>query len=271
MLRRLYRCAVRLHPSSFRRRFGEEMLYIFDQQTGELATLAVTLDCVLSLLRQWTLRPRHSTGLPAAPAGTPTSGHIPSFETLDSFQPRKSAIVHGTLLTLILFYMTVFGIRYSWIHVLNIHIPEVGANPTEPLSGDFKKSTTHVQVDVIPTESEAAQRKTLASTGPRTAAAPLPPRPVTIWLDQYVGKYISINPPAQIWIRIERDPFTGDHLSLSLADSGAPSVALSPVSAARFVLVGAENSYVDFTADVQGRICCLSFIANGGIITAQRQ
>jgi hypothetical protein len=31
MLRRLYRCAVRMHPSSFRRRFGEEMLYIFDQ------------------------------------------------------------------------------------------------------------------------------------------------------------------------------------------------------------------------------------------------
>ncbi len=64
MLRRLYRCAVRLHPSSFRRSFGDEMLYIFDQQKGTLAAVGVTLDCVFSLLRQWTLRPRPASSYP---------------------------------------------------------------------------------------------------------------------------------------------------------------------------------------------------------------
>jgi hypothetical protein len=271
MLRRLHRCAVRLHPSSFRRRFGDEMLYIFDQQKGTLAALGVMLDCVLSLLRQWTLRPHIGTELPAAPLRSPTADHIPSFETLDTFQPRASAIINGTLLSLILFYMTVFAIRYSWIHVLNLRIPEIAVNRTQPLSRDSKKSSEHLQVDVLPTESDDPQSKTIASSSPRTPAAPVRTRGVTIWLDPYVGKYISNYPPAKISIQIEGDPLRGDHLSLSLATAGHPSLALSPVSPARFVIVGAENSYVDFTADAQGRICCLSFVANGNVIAAQRQ
>jgi hypothetical protein len=270
MLRRLYRCAVRLHPSSFRRRFGDEMLYVFDQQKGTLAALGVILDCIFSLLRQRTLRPHVGADLPVAPLGTPTSDHIPSFEVFDTFQPRTSAIIYGALLTLILFYMTVFGIRYSWIHVLNIHIPEIGANPTEPLSEDSKKSSQHVQVHVIPTESAGPQSKAIASSSARTPVAPVP-HGVTIWLDQYVGIYMSKHPPAKIWIQIERDPFRGDHLSLSLVATGHPSVDLSPVSRAKFVLVGAENSYVEFTADVQGGICCLSLVERGNVITTTRQ
>jgi hypothetical protein len=91
-----------------------------------------------------------------------------------------------------------------------------------------------------------------------------------ISLDLYVGEYVSNHPPAKISIQIEGDPIR-DHLSLSLAAGGHPSLALSPVSPARFVIDGAENSYVDFTADAQGRICCLSFVVNGNAITAQRQ
>ncbi len=84
-------------------------------------------------------------------------------------------------------------------------------------------------------------------------------------------KYISNDPPEKIWIQIERDPFKGDHLSLSLAASGRPSLALSPVSPTRFVMAGGENSYIDFSADVQGRIYCLSLVEGGDVITAQRQ
>lgn len=266
MLRRLYRCAVRMHPSSFRRRFGEEMLYIFDQQKGTLPALGVTLDCVFSLLRQWTLRPHISIELPAAPLLSPAADHVPSFETLDPFRPRASAVVNGAVLSLILFCMTVFAIRYSSIHVLNLRIPRVAVNPSRQVVPQ-----THLQVDIIPTEPEGIQSKTIASSSPRTPAAPVRTRGVTIWLDPYVGKYISNHPPAKISIQIEGDPIRGDHLSLSLAAEGHPSVALSPLSPARFVIVGAENSYVDFTADAQGRICCLSFIANVTAVTAQRQ
>jgi hypothetical protein len=270
MLRRIYRCAVRLHPSSFRRRFGDEMLYIFDQQRGTLAALGVMLDCVLSLLRQWTRRPQTGAELPAAPLRSLTADHIPSFETLDPFQPRTSAIINGALLSLILFYMTVFAIPYSWIHVLNPRIPEIAANPTLPLSRDAEKSSKPLQLDVIPTESDNPQSKTIASSSPGTPAAPVRARGVRIWLDPYVGKYISSSPPAKVSIQIEGDPLRGDHLSLSLAAAGHPSLALSPVSPARFVIVGAENSYVDFTADAEGRICCLSLVVNGNVMTAQR-
>jgi len=271
MLRRLYRCAVRLHPSSFRCRFGDEMLYIFDQQKGRLAALGLTLDCFLSLLRQWKLRPHSVAELSSTPLGSPTSDHIPSFETFNTFQPRTSAMIHGALLTLILFYMTAFGIRYSWIHVLDIHIPEVGAAPTEPLSADSNKSSARVQVDVLPTEADGAQSKTIASSRAGSPAAPVRSHGATIWLDPYVGKYVSAHPPATIWIQIERDPFQGDHLSLSLAASGHPSVTLSPVSPTRFALAGGDDSYVDFAADVRGKIYGLSLIEGGNVITAQRE
>jgi hypothetical protein len=266
MLRRLYRCVVRSHPSGFRRRFGEEMLYIFDQQKGTLSALGVILDCVFSLLRQWTLRPHVGIELPAAPLLSPAADQIPSFETLDPFRPRASAIINGTVLSLILFCMSVFAIRYSWIHVLNLRIPSVAVNPSQQVGPQ-----TRLQFDVIPTEPEGIQSKTIASSSPRTTAAPIRTRGVTIWLDPYVGKYISNYPPARISIQIEGDPLRGDHLSLSLAAAERPSLALSPVSPARFVIDGAENSYVDFTTDAQGRICCLSFVVNGNAIIAQRQ
>ena len=88
MLRHLYRCAVRLHPSSFRLRFGDEMLYIFDQQKGTLAGVGMLFDCVVSLLRQWALRPNTGIEASVVTLPSPTGDHIPSFETINPFRPR---------------------------------------------------------------------------------------------------------------------------------------------------------------------------------------
>lgn len=263
MLRRLYRCVVRLHPSSFRQRFGNEMLYIFDQKRGTLAVLGATLDCIFSLLRQWTLRPHVSVEPSSFPLERRASDHIPSFGTLEPSQPSASAIIHGTLLSLILFYGTVVAIRYSWIHVLNLHIPEISANPTQPLSWDSKNSSKHLTVDVIPTEAENHQNDTLAASSSRTPVTPVPPRRVTIWLDLYVGKYVSNYPPTKIAIQIE-----GDHLSLA---AGRQRFILVPASRTRFMMAGVENSYVDFAADAEGGIRSLSWAVNGNVIIAQRQ
>jgi len=163
------------------------------------------------------------------------------------------------VLSLILFYwqfntMSVFAIRHSWTHVSNLHILEIPAS-----------------VDVIPTEADNPQSKTIASSSPRTPAAVLPPRGVMNLLHPYVGKYVSTYPSAEVSIQIERDPLSGDYLSLSLAAGGQPSLPLSRVSPARFLIDGAEKNYVDFTADAQGRIYCLSLVLNGNVITAQRQ
>ncbi len=236
MLRHLYRCAVRLHPSSFRRRFGDEMLYIFDQQKGTLAAVGVTLDCVFSLLRQWTLRPQTGIELSVAPLPGPTADHIPSFETLDPFRPRASAMIKGAVISLVLFCMTVIAIRYSWSHVLNLHIREIGTDYQE-----VRPQDQQVRPQARPSRSGA-----------------------WLQLDAYVGEYISSHPQAKISIRIE-----GDHLALAYA--GHPSLVLSPVSPKRFIVDGVANNYADFTPVDQGRICCLTVVINGNVINAQRE
>lgn len=259
MLRRLYRCAVRLHPSSFRQPFGDEMLYIFDQQRGTLDRFGVTLDCVFSLLRQWTLRPHTSTELAVFPLPTPAPDPIPSFGSFDTVLPRTSAIIHGALLSLIVFYMTVIAIPYSWIHVLHLRYPFV----SEPAKVDVIRPE-----EVTATEADDHQGKAIASSS--ASVNPVQPQAVTISLDAYVGKYISKYPPKKIAIQIEGD-YSRPHLSMSLAAAGHPRLALSPVSPTRFVIVGAENSHVDFTPDAQGKIRSLTLAVNGEVITAQRQ
>jgi hypothetical protein len=125
MLRHLYRCALRLHPRGFRRRFGDEMLSIFDHQQGRLAAFRLLLDGLVSLTRQWTVRQEFWGELPPNQALQPTPIGVPSFSTIDPFRPRSAAVVPGALLSIALFCATCFAIRYSWIHVLHVHIPEV--------------------------------------------------------------------------------------------------------------------------------------------------
>ncbi len=56
MWKALYRAFVTLHPPAFRRRFGAELLWIFEEQAGTKVALALFSDIVRSLLRQWMLR-----------------------------------------------------------------------------------------------------------------------------------------------------------------------------------------------------------------------
>jgi hypothetical protein len=56
MIRRLYRCLVWLHPATFRLRFEEEMLWIFDEGADAWGTESLVLDASVSLVRQWLLR-----------------------------------------------------------------------------------------------------------------------------------------------------------------------------------------------------------------------
>ena len=124
MLRHFYRCALRLHPPEFRRRFSAEMLLIYDHSTGRFSSLRLILDAFVSLARQWILRPEF--WLRTSPASAPRAfDGIPSFSSLDPFRPHTSAMIHGTVVSIALFCVTCFAIRYSWIHVLQIHIPEV--------------------------------------------------------------------------------------------------------------------------------------------------
>lgn len=56
MVRRLYRCLIRLHPAAFRLRFEEEILWIFDEAADGWGAASLLRDASFSLLRQWLLR-----------------------------------------------------------------------------------------------------------------------------------------------------------------------------------------------------------------------
>ncbi len=70
MLRALYRGLLYLHPPAFRKRFAEEMLWIFDEAAATHKILGLFADGLVSLLRQWIVRPEswHAPLAAIAPA-----------------------------------------------------------------------------------------------------------------------------------------------------------------------------------------------------------
>ncbi|HLV89117.1 MAG TPA: S41 family peptidase [Candidatus Sulfotelmatobacter sp.] len=135
MLRQLFIFALRLHPPAFRARFEDEMLSIYDHTVGARNRFALLVDIVFSVSRQWALRSEFWLESPSLsqPAG---SEGIPSFYTLDRFHPKAAALVHGLLLSSVLFALTCFAIKYSWIHLLHVRIPEVQFSAFQPVATD---------------------------------------------------------------------------------------------------------------------------------------
>jgi hypothetical protein len=57
MARLLYVWLVGLHPRHFRDRFDEEMIGIYEEHMGKRRRAALLIDVLVSLFRQWVLRP----------------------------------------------------------------------------------------------------------------------------------------------------------------------------------------------------------------------
>ena len=57
MTRLLYQCMIWLHPPAFRRRFGDEMLWIYEEAAKEMASTVFLADGLASLGRQWAVNP----------------------------------------------------------------------------------------------------------------------------------------------------------------------------------------------------------------------
>jgi len=203
MLRPLYRCVLRLHPPAFRERFADEMLSIFDHclgrpglgglGLGRPTALSLFADGLLSLARQWTLRPEFLHDVAPAPAHQPAMDGIPLFLSLNPFRPRAAAVIHGLLLSVAVFSLTCFAIKYSWIQVLHVRIPEVQFErpqwipPTARQSDPQRGSPASVAQGraPIPARPESPAAPSPASTAPPRALRPssgaLPgasPRPI---------------------------------------------------------------------------------------------
>jgi D-alanyl-D-alanine carboxypeptidase len=76
--RMAYRCIVRLHPHAFRVQFGDEMIWIFEQAAETHGAFRLLVDGLVSLTRQWLLRPR-SGGVPMTKAVPCTAGEVGLF------------------------------------------------------------------------------------------------------------------------------------------------------------------------------------------------
>ncbi len=67
--RSLYSFLLWLHPPSFRRRFGDEMLWIFNETAPQQGAWLLLADALASLARQWLLRSSIVWKLPLMAAG----------------------------------------------------------------------------------------------------------------------------------------------------------------------------------------------------------
>ena len=293
MLRSLYRCALLLHPPAFRRRFADEMLSIFDQAHGTASALKLLLDALFSLSRQWTLRPEFWQGLSPAASPQAASDGIPSFYTISPFRPRSSAVMNGLVLSLAIFCMTCFAIRYSWIHVLHVRIPEVqfersswippkgaisGTSPTLQKTPPVVSATPALS-QVPPPAAAAPQRHAARAAGqpdtrpqykPRVSNQPARTTPAAeLPLQSYEGTYV-VDSPTNLRIVI-----TVEDENLMMSMPGQARLTLAPMSETKFVVQGIENCWIEF-APASGTVGDegapqLQLSCNGQRYTARRQ
>ena len=293
MLRHLYRCALRLHPSAFRMRFGEEMLSIFDSTKGRLPRFLLLMDSILSLTRQWTLRQEFWNELPTVSGKQVALDGMPCFSTLDPFRPRAAALIHGLVLTAALFIVTCFAIRYSWIRVLDIRVPAFefegspsarpSASPSElprgsgsetrqkrmPPASQSQTSSAHLYVEPLPVEAEVTAETKVERPNPRTSnSSPGTPVPVLgslqITLRSYAGTFLSSSPRITISIEIRGD-------ELVMKREGLPERTLLPLSQTTFLVEHSEGSEVEFASESDGKFQRLELFEPGRRITARRR
>jgi len=305
MLRSLYRCALRLHPPAFRKRFAEEMLSIFDHAKATPAALRLFLDALLSLSRQWTLRSEFWHDAPGAAAPQAVSDGIPSFYTISPFRPRGAAFINGLVLSLALFCVTCFAIRYSWIHVLHVRIPEVQFErpswipPSHTTSGMSQSvqslpiapqrvdttQTAAVSAPAVPqarrSAATVARRRPVGrpkETNPaKPENNPQPANPTSTAqgeieqaLDIYEGSY-AVDAPVKFTILITTDREDG---SLRMIRSGQPGLRLIPLSETKFAVQGADNCWIEFMPSDSARdspVRLLQFSCNGKRYLARRR
>jgi Ca2+-binding EF-hand superfamily protein len=124
MTRRVYTLLLRLHPSAFRHRFGDEMLAIFDESPEKAPLLA---DALVSLFRQWTLR-RHEVAF----SPTTAADGVPLFYSAAPEIPRAAAMLPGAMITLVAFGLIYFVMSHRWAH-LNLIVGSHHPSPSHIL------------------------------------------------------------------------------------------------------------------------------------------
>jgi hypothetical protein len=101
-MRRLYWLILRAHPRAFRERFEAEMLCVFDDAVRTEGSFCLTVDCMLSLLRQRVFRLQAASNTAQNPADGPDI--LGSFSIAHQLSPLKiSRVILGGAISFNLF------------------------------------------------------------------------------------------------------------------------------------------------------------------------
>jgi hypothetical protein len=259
MLRFLYQCVLRAHPPRFQERFADQMLSIFDETEGGLATAKLLADGILSLLRQWTLRPEFWK----EPAIAATPNGVPLFQTFESNKPRTQALLFGAFLSILVLDAACWTMGYAWNHPSFVWIQQPVISPPE--SWKAKPSghgTAMVPGDELLYTDQG--RVVLVFRSHRHAAATsennptLPQSSVTgggstggaivdnQTLQSYAGTYIG---------QTDKDPTVSIAMregQLQLEIAGQGTSALAPLSQTKFMAVAIPDCWVEFSTNGSG-------------------
>jgi len=239
------------------------------------------------------LRPEFWHDIMPTSAGQLVEDGTPSFSTLEPFRPRTSALIHGIVLTTSLFVLTCFAIRYSWIHVLHVHIPVIEfesspsihpASPSQLRGTDdglaksdfpsrisqFEKTPAHLYVEPMPVEAEppVPVLEVARTNGNSFAASVGQPVQAAVTLalnlESYAGIYVSNSPHHTITILASKQQL------LVKVDRQAARV-LSPLSETTFVMDEAGNSEIEFGSAKSRKFYTLRLSEPGSAIAAHRE
>ena len=141
MRRILYIWLLCLHPAPFRHRFASEMLTIFDDPASRENSRGLFTDAIISLLRQWVLRPefRKARATTVVPA-------VPMFASFDNYRLRPVAALYGGALSVVLLCSVVFignpGMASRWL--IGAHRPAGALVPVTRSSMEGREPDTRV-------------------------------------------------------------------------------------------------------------------------------
>lgn len=284
MLGFFYRWLLRFHPPSFRERFADEMMSIFDHVEGTEAAAKLVADAFISLVRQWTMRWEYWEEKAAVRVPVGADG-VPVFFSLESFKPRRGALIGGAVVTWMMCSALFFEIRDGRAHSMYLpHVSfesEAGTDAKPPASAPHWPSAATPRLP-SPTQSTAKSR-----TNPSGPGRPLPGkatssepgtqpalseireqtrlnaanddcqtliRPPLIPCDQpFVPTRISREPLWSYAGIYTTDPpnvltilITVEEGELAIEFPGEPKQALVQLDERRFVYSGAKNNWIEF-------------------------
>lgn len=251
------------------------MQSIFDEADCGLAEAALLADAVLSLLRQWSLRPQFGEESPLVAAGEGT----PLFSVLDKNKPRASALVYGALLSVLVLNGVSWTMGYAWNHPIFIELRRPVFVP--PASWDRKsasvpraESTETAEpslytgegriVLIFPSHAHATNEASptifLSMTSPESARSSGAP----IFLQAYPGTYLSSSESG------ERVKVTLNSGRLQLEVVGFFSSPIEPIPGSQQMTCAVGNCSATFSTNASGVASRVEIHFDGRTIRASR-